>query len=711
MTESSPASSPKAFKEPISLRRLLSQLLSLVSPFGDCKITCIGSPFPYLNNCKGEVHFAAQKLSDACNLIREFESLDGSPSRPQKFVGRLEELAKTFSCQKHSKNRNDFAYHWLAETSLPRILEHMGLKKDVATWTCLCSDNDRTCLPLKCLPSHSGHHRIYSFLNKFAVGGRYRDEAFPELMKHWLCDDHKAKAKDLTEQLKAKLLMHTQDKDISFKTGQAGEGEILHHPRETEQKPQGKADGEPTVTPDSSDDSYDPSTPTVPNKRRRRSPQLCTAAVAPSRAGECTSPNTRPTGFGQSASEREVPRTKGTEATSSSIDRRSASMPGLKPQDFGKNKKLVSSPLYGRSSLRREISHTYSTSEDDTLEGDQPLRDAVPNEPDGKLQEKNSALAEPDASVSDSGPPGKRGRISTRPSPSRNPSDRHEEEPVFPKWAEKNAPISRAGIVTVLCTSMLENALTADKGTDDGWIYIFRSPDFPGFLKIGRTTNDIRVRKRQIESKCKVYELELVEEIECFRKVSYHHRVERLIHEDLGNERRKFTCKCKKPNKKHDSTFNDDSQTEHGEWFAIDETLAKEVVKKWKDYMRLKPYSEDGTLNEEMREKIDLWQRAPEKFDSYRADGELDHRLSPLLQEFSPSTRCTFWIRRQLFKPRSELPSRWKSMQQYWKENFIFFVFHCLASLATCCCWANWPWVLSLLLIAVFPIISIWYAA
>lgn len=76
----------------------------------------------------------------------------------------------------------------------------------------------------------------------------------------------------------------------------------------------------------------------------------------------------------------------------------------------------------------------------------------------------------------------------------------------------------------------------------NGWIYILRIMDIPGYLKIGRTTQLIPIRKNQIANCNKKLVLEVVDDKLCYQKISNHERVEKLIHEDLKNERCYFRC-------------------------------------------------------------------------------------------------------------------------------------------------------------------------
>lgn len=136
---------------------------------------------------------------------------------------------------------------------------------------------------------------------------------------------------------------------------------------------------------------------------------------------------------------------------------------------------------------------------------------------------------------------------------------------------------------------------------EDGYIYIFRSkPDaFPGskYVKIGMTKQTPEKRKRKWENQCN-FECILIEDAKD-KRFLHPQAVERIIHTELYNERRKYTCnEC---GHGHDLELGADgvraTATEHGEWFEITEVKALEVVNKWRDWViNTDPYRPDGSL-------------------------------------------------------------------------------------------------------------------
>ena len=300
-----------------------------------------------------------------------------------------------------------------------------------------------------------------------------------------------------------------------------------------------------------------------------------------------------------------------------------------------------------------------------------------------------------------------------------------DENPPFPNWTIKNASRSRSDVVDSICKVMKKPACNSAKYPDDGWIYISTSPKFPGHVKIGRTTNSIRNRLMQQENKCKTYLLKIADQDECFNKTSWHKRLEELIHTDLSNERRYFTRTYKQTNPKHNSEENKKNNTEHGEWFEIDVAAAKYIVKKWKDWMRLNPYSWDGQLTRYMQSNVDKWQRDTKSFDPLTANASEE----PLLQDMSWWEHCAAWIMWELLEPRTEnsrreprsrksnreqrsgKPSRWVSIRENWKDCLILMIAYWGSFFVICRIVVYWSWKASLILATASPLLWVFYAA
>ena len=159
----------------------------------------------------------------------------------------------------------------------------------------------------------------------------------------------------------------------------------------------------------------------------------------------------------------------------------------------------------------------------------------------------------------------------------------------------------------------------------DGWIYVLQIPEYKEYVKIGRTTQRIEIRKRQI-NKC-MHGL-VIEEIGCEfdTKVSYHERLEKIIHADLFNERCYFPCPCKKSIPRADSSeteipttdgYKNGALRKHGEWFKIDALEAIDFVEQWRSWMRQEPYENpgsdrEGELKEDYARRVDYFEKKAE---------------------------------------------------------------------------------------------------
>jgi hypothetical protein len=159
---------------------------------------------------------------------------------------------------------------------------------------------------------------------------------------------------------------------------------------------------------------------------------------------------------------------------------------------------------------------------------------------------------------------------------------------------------------------------------DPGFIYIFTSPIYPGHVKIGKTQRKSEDRVRKWATQCK-FTCHHVKDL-CDRRFRYHSTVEKLVQEELCNDRRKFRCwKCK-TGTVHRLNVNDkrgksdkenlhegdpeevepqeaepqEGGTDHGEWYEISENRALYVVERWRKWIiEETPYKNDGTLNEQ----------------------------------------------------------------------------------------------------------------
>ncbi|KAL5359895.1 meiotically up-regulated gene 113-domain-containing protein [Aspergillus floccosus] len=122
------------------------------------------------------------------------------------------------------------------------------------------------------------------------------------------------------------------------------------------------------------------------------------------------------------------------------------------------------------------------------------------------------------------------------------------------------------------------STLSPKQGPKSGFIYIYWSRDVFGRMKIGCTEN-INKRLQEWEKGCeKDLLLHFPKEAEKGDIIPHIFRVERLIHAELRDYRRKEP-RCRECNKGHI------------EWFeGVSVNVAMDVAKKWIDWMRRKPY-------------------------------------------------------------------------------------------------------------------------
>lgn len=110
----------------------------------------------------------------------------------------------------------------------------------------------------------------------------------------------------------------------------------------------------------------------------------------------------------------------------------------------------------------------------------------------------------------------------------------------------------------------LESRLTPKD--QQGYIYILFDPERPHLHKIGKATYTNQ-RNQDIKYKCNL-NLKLVHH----GLVNYYTRTEALIHTDLTNLCRRYTCSS--------------CGTKHGEWFEITKESAIESMERWVKFMR-----------------------------------------------------------------------------------------------------------------------------
>jgi predicted Fe-S protein YdhL (DUF1289 family) len=122
-----------------------------------------------------------------------------------------------------------------------------------------------------------------------------------------------------------------------------------------------------------------------------------------------------------------------------------------------------------------------------------------------------------------------------------------------------------------------------DEDRKDGFIYMFWDQKTFGMIKIGRTI-DLEQRLKQWNDKCRTtHHYHRTSQDGESLKIPHVQRIEKLMHIELGNYRKKRIC-------------NGCGRT-HIEWFDISAEKAKEVYQKWEDWIMQKPYAQDVAGN------------------------------------------------------------------------------------------------------------------
>ena len=137
--------------------------------------------------------------------------------------------------------------------------------------------------------------------------------------------------------------------------------------------------------------------------------------------------------------------------------------------------------------------------------------------------------------------------------------------------------------------------LSKDSKKDEGYIYVFESTIYNGYVKIGRTKNPIGDRMNKW-GKCEIGCLYIKDPENT--KFRHYELVEKLIHTELSNYRRRYKCKTcgsgykLNPNKR-------DQHVSHEEWFEIDKDKALQVVERWRRWViEREPYTPYGKLRD-----------------------------------------------------------------------------------------------------------------
>lgn len=225
-----------------------------------------------------------------------------------------------------------------------------------------------------------------------------------------------------------------------------------------------------------------------------------------------------------------------------------------------------------------------------------------------------------------------------------------------------------------------------------GYIYIFTSPSYPGYFKIGKTKKHPDGRITQWAKQCNFVATHISDpKDQSFRRFSL---VETLVQQELYNERRKFQCGNCKTNHglplvisgqkmKVDEAISDQkpsNATEHGEWYDVSEGRALAVVQRWRTWVvQNQPYWEDGSLRDKWMWKVSQAQNSVEmewvrwiqtklpkwlqKLDSVERDWDWDRWMQ---------MRWDDWLCYLFYRLDLEVRSMWRPLMNFlWHPGLL----------------------------------------
>lgn len=236
-----------------------------------------------------------------------------------------------------------------------------------------------------------------------------------------------------------------------------------------------------------------------------------------------------------------------------------------------------------------------------------------------------------------------------------------------------------ARVVAHSIFAVMKNQLKGKADLGEGRIYSLYMPDHPGFIKIGRTTQAIMKRRDQIQ-RCVEFKLHSANDDDhC--PIPNHGRVENLIHAELRNYRRCFTCAvCKqkpkleerKGEKPREKRHDCDGLKIHGEWFEIDQAKAFKVIGRWKDWISMAPYC-DGALRPREQLRINYYASNARRMKRMETMAGEDWRWDEFMTFPEWRYWCS-WTRHEFFRERLETSSRsrFDSLCKHWQSNVLF---------------------------------------
>lgn len=159
----------------------------------------------------------------------------------------------------------------------------------------------------------------------------------------------------------------------------------------------------------------------------------------------------------------------------------------------------------------------------------------------------------------------------------------------FEQYEEMKSPTDiKIAILNVILQE--DEKHTLDNKT--GFVYMYKFNSSKGHIKIGKSNQKHGERVEQQARSCKLPFERISDQYD--KKFLHFGVVEKLVHLELSNQRKKYecgTCKTKSSGPKNGA------KATHGEWFEVEEEHALKVIERWRGwFVRHQPYGKDGAL-------------------------------------------------------------------------------------------------------------------
>ena len=566
---------------------------------------------------------------------------DGSIRLPDGAVESLADIISSFTCEKHKRHKTYHACSLISNGSRPHFFRHMDW--DMDNWTCLAAQDDGPCDEFSAIYLGIVPRSVDISINRLALGDK-RLAVVETLVRHLLCAKHRSRMQDFVEIVRkrsAKFLPRMQVSPTAtlFLDSDAVAGSDSDVPDD--------AVG-PIFRGNHSKDSRRTSISKSPTPRR--SPRIRAGKAGPPSKGRIASSpflSEHPylVTLQRAVSNPDPP------PSAKSLD---IALGGQGTEKGSRSRSLASVVGNPASGLDVNEQRTPGSWDDEWENGSTAGntrsidKKAVPMSRDNVSDMAEAADAScastrgPDRASDQDDVEGAEGNLqdslpgalpsngldSERESTSPEDQDQSTiDGNIAPEFQRRNDNEQHAyGVIDSVLKTM-ECSVDAKQGQDFGYVYILKMDDHPGYVKIGRTTLNVKTRRAGIQ-KWVPWKLTVLSG-DSYQRVPYHKRIEQLVKDELYNERRRlkggpgWTPKTAKGGK-------DGSPRE--EWYEISEDGAIRCVERWKEWMRLCPYDEDGRLRNKWRNRTGFSQVTKSQQDQLLREHWTDQRWHSIME-------------------------------------------------------------------------------